>query len=444
MSAKSKKEKYVVVISYDAFSQDNWEMASQQPNLSKLIKNGAYTTKVKSVYPTLTYVIHASYVTGVYPNKHGIYHNNPFQPFVDENDQEWHWFRHDMKVPTVYDEITRQGMNVAGILWPVSGKAAIKYNIPEIKAIKNENQALKILKNGSPLYSLCMELKYGRYRKGIKQPYLDDFSTMCAVDTIKRKKPNLLLVHLIELDDVKHALGTKGPHIEQTICRMDKRLGDLMQAVEEAGIKDDTTFIVVGDHGQLDVRYKVHLNRLLKDHGLIYEENGEMKWRAYVQGAGGAAYLHVKQGDEEAEKLALNLLQQAKDENCYGIESILTRNELDDLHVDMMFDYMVEAKEGYAFDDAYDEERIIDLQQRGIKYATHGYSPNKPDYTSVLVISGKEIKNEFELGEVEVIDIAPTIANILGINFANCDGRGLVEVLKDYETQKTQELNSRV
>ncbi|MEO4055393.1 alkaline phosphatase family protein [Solibacillus sp. CAU 1738] len=430
MSSKANQKKHIIVISYDAFSEDNWEMASKQPNLSKLIKNGAYTTKVKSVYPTLTYVIHATYVTGVYPNKHGVYHNNPFQPFVAEEDQSWHWFRRDIKVPTVYDEVTKRGMRVAGILWPVSGKASINYNIPEIKAIKNENQAIKILKNGSPIFSIGMELKYGRYRKGIEQPYLDDFSTMCAVDTIKHKKPNLLLLHLIELDEAKHALGTKGQHIDQAIQRMDKRLGDIMDAVEDAGIKENTTFIVVGDHGQLNVRYKVYLNRLLKDHGLIYEENGEMKWRAYVQGAGGAAYLHVKEGDLEAQKIALELLDQAREENCYGIESIFTRNDLDALHVDTKFHYMIEAKEGYAFADAYDEPIIVDLHERGIKYATHGYSPNKPNYTSALVISGEDIKNECELGDVEVIDIAPTIANILGIDFPNCDGRALTEIFK--------------
>lgn len=430
MSSKSEQEKYVIVISYDAFSEDNWESASTQPNLSKLIKNGAYTTKVKSVYPTLTYVIHASYVTGVYPNKHGIYHNNPFQPFVAEEDQSWHWFRRDIKVPTVYEEVTKQGMKVSGILWPVTGKAMIKYNIPELKAIKNENQAIKILKNGSPFYSMGMELKYGQYRKGIEQPFLDDFSTMCAVDTIKRKKPNLLLLHLIELDDTKHALGTKGQHIEQAIQHMDKRLGDIMNAVEEAGIKENTTFIVIGDHGQLDVRFKVYLNRLLKDNGLIYKENGEMNWRAYVQGAGGAAYLHVKDGDLEAEKIALKLLQQAREENAYGIESILTRNELDHLHVDTRFHYMIEAKEGYAFDDAYDEPIIVDLHERGLKYATHGYSPNKPNYTSALVISGEDINNDWELGEVEVIDIAPTIAHMLNIHFPNCDGRALTEIFK--------------
>lgn len=431
MSSKLKDEKYVVVISYDAFSKDNWEIASQQPHLSKLISNGAWTTNVKSVYPTLTYVIHSSYVTGLYPNKHGVYHNNPFQPFVAEQDQEWHWYRSNIKGRTVYDEVARQGMKAAGILWPVSGKASIQYNIPEIKAIKNENQALKILKNGSPLYSVSMELKYGRYRKGIEQPYLDDYSTMCAVDTIKHKKPNLLLLHLIELDDTKHALGTQGPHIEQAIYRMDKRIGDLMQAVEEAGIKDKTTFIVVGDHGQLDVRYKVHLNRLLKDQGLIYEEKSEMKWRAYVQGAGGAAYLHIKEGDVEAERLALEILEKAMIEDCYGIENIYTKEDLEDLHVDQALHYMLEAKEGFAFDDAYVGPILIDLHERGMVYATHGYSPDKPDYTSVLVISGEGVENNFRLGEVEVVDLAPTIASILGLDFSDCDGRALTEIFKE-------------
>ena len=54
------KAKHLVVISYDAFSEDNWEKASRLPNLSRLIKSGAFSTKLKSVYPTLTYVVHTS------------------------------------------------------------------------------------------------------------------------------------------------------------------------------------------------------------------------------------------------------------------------------------------------------------------------------------------------------------------------------------------------
>jgi len=424
------KSKHLVVISYDAFSEDNWEMASRLPNLSKLIKNGAYSTNLKSVYPTLTYVVHSTMVTGVYPDEHGIYHNNPFQPFIKEKEQSWFWFKKDIKVPTIYDALKEHRMKSAGILWPVTGKASINYNIPEIRAIKNENQALKILKNGSPFFSIRMEKKFGRFRKGIEQPYLDDFTTMCAVDTIKRKKPNLLLIHLIDLDDAKHEHGTDSMEIEKVLIRMDKRLGNIMEAVSEAGMTENTTFLVVGDHGQINVRYKVKLNQLLKDKGLIYEVNGEMKWKAYIQNAGGAAYLYLKENDYEVERLALDILNKAIADDCFGIERLYTRKEMDHCHVGSGARYMLEAKAGYCFDDNLDGPVVVDLEEQGIKYATHGYSPDKPGYKCIFIVSGNCIKNEYQLGDIQMVDIAPTMANILGIDFYKSDGRPLNEIFR--------------
>lgn len=424
----TEKAKHLVVISYDAFSEDNWERASRLPNLSKLIKNGAYSTQLKSVYPTLTYVVHTTMVTGVYPDRHGIYHNNPFQPFVGEKEQRWFWFKKDVEAPAIYDVLKEHRMKSAGILWPVTGRASIRYNIPEIRAIKKENQALKILKNGSPFFSIRMEKKFGALRRGIEQPYLDNFTTMCAVDTIKRKKPNLILIHLIDLDDAKHEHGTFSPEIERVLIRMDKRLGDIMDAVEKAGIKEDTVFLVAGDHGQIDIRYKVKLNRLLKERGLIYEEKGEMKWRAYLQSAGGSAYLHLKENDEEAKWMALNILNEAAADECYGIEKLYTKKELGGFHAASSVQYMLEAKTGYCFEDSLDGPVITDLEAEGIKYATHGFSPDKAGYQCNLVVSGDCIKKGYPLGEIRMVDIAPTMANILGIDFHACDGRSLNEI----------------
>ncbi|MFA9466067.1 MAG: alkaline phosphatase family protein [Velocimicrobium sp.] len=419
---------HLIVISYDAFSEDNWEMASSLPALLQLKKQGAYTTKLKSVYPTLTYVVHSTMVTGVYPDKHGIIHNNHFQPFVREKDQSWYWFKQEMKVPAIYDLVNQSNMSTAGILWPVTGKASIKYNLPEIAAIKNENQALKIFKNGNPLYCLGMELKFGRYRKGIQEPYLDDFSTRCAVDTILRKKPNLLLLHLVDLDDCKHKHGTDNKEISRVIKRMDARLGRIMKAVEEAGIIDETVFLVVGDHGQFNVRNKVHLNKLLKEQGLIYEEKGALKWRAYFQSCGGSAYLYIKQGDLEAEAIATDLIKDSIKNDRYGIECLYSRDELDDFHVDKKIKYMVEAKVGYSFDDRLNGENLVNLDHNNITYATHGYSPDKKGYRCNLIISGKKIKQNMEFGDVAMVDLAPTMAKILGVTFDSLDGRVLEEI----------------
>lgn len=423
--------KHLIVISYDAFSEDHWEMASRLPNLSKLMNNGASSNRLKSVYPTLTYVVHTTIATGVYPDKHGIHHNNPLQPFVKEEEQSWFWFREAIKVPTIYDAAREHHLSTAGILWPVSGKSSIQYNIPEIRAINNENQALKILKSGSPLYCIEMELRNGRLRKGIEQPYLDDFTTKCAVDTIKRKKPNLLMMHLIDLDDAKHAYGTDSDEVKQVIGRMDKRLGDIIQAVEEAGIMQDTIFLLLGDHGQFNVRYKVHLNNLLQEKGLIYEDNGEMKWRAYCQCGGGAAYLHIKPDDEEAEQIALAAIREYMEDEASGIEKLYTRDELDVIHAGQIAKYMLEAKRGYCFDERLNEPTVADLDKQGITYATHGYSPDKDDYRCNLVISGDKVKSDYHLGEIQMVDIAPTMAKILGIDLNPCDGRSLDEIFID-------------
>jgi len=425
------KAEHLIVISYDAFSEDQWEMASRLPNLSTLINNGVHSNQLKSVYPTLTYVVHTTIATGVYPNKHGIHHNNPFQPFVKEDEQSWFWFRDAIKAPTIYDAARQQRMSTAGILWPVSGKSSIKYNIPEIRAIKKENQALKVLKSGSPLYCIEMELKYGRLRKGIEQPYLDDFTASCAVETIKRKKPNLLMLHMIDLDDAKHMYGTDSDEVKQVVTRMDARLGDIMQAVDEAGIKDDTVIMVLGDHGQFNVRYKVHLNNLLQEQGLIYEENGEMKWRAYFQCGGGSAYLHIQPGDDEAERLALDIVREYMKEDTSGVEQLLTSAELDQLHAYPTTKYMLEAKRGYCFDESMDEPTIVDLDKIGVKYATHGYSPNHEGYRCNLVISGNAVKSGISIGDFEMVDIAPTMARILGIEFTHSDGRALDEIFQD-------------
>lgn len=414
---------HVIVISYDAFSADNWEEAQALSNMAGLIAAGAAGNKLKSVCPSLTYVAHATMVTGVYPDRHGIAHNNPLQPFVNDKQQSWYWFRNAVKAPVIYDALKAAGMKTAGILWPVSGDSSIRYNMPEIVAINNENQALKVLRHGSPLYCIANALRFGHILKDKGQPYLDDFSTRCAVDTIKRKKPNLMLLHLIELDDAKHRYGTDAPGVSDAIARADKRIGDIVGAVKEAGIADKTVFIILGDHGQKNVRYRVYLNNFLEQNGLISRANGEKIWRAYFQSTGGAAYLHIKPGDEEAEQLCAALVRQLIAEGTYGIEALYDRAALDKYHIHPSAGYMVGARAGYEFADELGDINIEDLSEKGIARGNHGYFPDIDDYNCNIVISGAGIKSGVRLDHMELTDIAPTIAKILGVAFEDCDGR---------------------
>lgn len=421
--------KHLIVISLDAFSEDNWEEAKKLPHFSRLIENGASSNQLKSVFPTHTYVAHTTMVTGVYPDRHGVVHNNQFQPFTPEKEQTWHWHQRDIKVPTIYDLARDNHLKTAGLLWPVSGKSSLQYNLPEVAAIKNENQVVKLMKNGSPLYILGLEWRLGKRRKGVKQPHLDDYTTLCAVDTIKRKQPHLMLLHLIDLDTVKHSRGTRDKEIKECLLRMDRRIGEILEGVKEAGLMDHTVFFILGDHGQIDIHHGVHLNNLLKAQGLIYEEGGRLKWRAYLQSAGGSACLHVREGDRQAEQLALHCLQEAMKEEKFGIESIYNRQELDVLRAGRHVNHAVEAKRGYNFVDSLSESTIENYLAKGIIYANHGYSPEKQHYKCNFIASGCCIRKNLELGPMAMVDIAPTMARVLGLDFYPCDGRVLEEML---------------
>ena len=99
-----------------------------------------------------------------------------------------------------------------------------------------------------------------------------------------------------------------------------------------------------------------------------------------------------------------------------------------DLKTVPIADFMIEGKEGYAFfDDIEEGEALIDLEKHGKTYATHGFSPEKNNYQCNLIITGPNLRQNHEIGSVEMVDIAPTMAWILNIEFPPCDGKVISE-----------------
>jgi hypothetical protein len=92
---------------------------------------------------------------------------------------------------------------------------------------------------------------------------------------------------------------------------------------------------------------------------------------------------------------------------------------------------MLEARRGYSFDESLEEQLVVDLQAHGIRYATHGYSPDKSGYRCNFVVSGGMIKQDYSIGDIEMVDIAPTLGRILGIDFGHGDGRVLEEIVRE-------------
>ena len=415
--------KRLVVISVDALSVDNWEQVNSLPTFRALLEQGAFSRELRSVFPTLTYAVHTTMVTGVHPATHGILHNNPLQPLVPEKEKAWYWYSRVIRAQTIYEVASAHGLRTAALLWPVTGGANINYNLPEIAALPGENQALKVRRHGSPLFCLELELRFGRLRSGASQPALDNFVTASAVHTLRTKRPDLMLIHLIDLDDKKHYFGTDSLEARQALERMDSRLAAIIGATKAAGTFAETAFLVIGDHGQLNVDYRVRPNNLLREQGLINLDGGKSEWRAYVQCSGGSAYLYVREGDLAAHEKAMAILLEAAGEDKYGIEAVHGPAAFPDLCGAHGIAAVIEARQGYYFDEAIAEPTVHYITAPGKQYATHGYSPHKPDYTCLFIAAGNGVLRRGDLGALEMVDIAPTMANLLGLPFSRRDGR---------------------
>lgn len=421
------KNKYVIVISFDAVSEEDLEFLSKQPNFSKLIKNGALIKNVESVYPSLTYPAHATIVTGKYPKNHGVI-NNTVLDFKNDN-PDWYWYRKYIKGDTIFDLAEKSGMKTCSILWPVTARSKITYNMPEIFCTKRyDNQILKSALAGSKIYQVNMNKRFGYLRQGMDEPYLDNFATEVAKKTIRELKPNLILLHLIDSDSQKHKYGIENKEVIESLKRHDERLGEIIESLKLAGIYEDSTIIALGDHSQINVNNVIKLNSILMKNDLINVNSNKIKsYKAIAKSCDGSSYIYLKnKNDVETRKKVRDILNELKNKYSNVIEEVYNNEEIKNLGADINASFMIEAKRGYYFIDDFLGEAIEVIDESSkIKHklrASHGYLPSRDNYKTFFIAYGKTIKKGVVLEKGKLINHGPTIAKILDIDLRDCDG----------------------
>ena len=79
----------VVVISSDAMVGEDLNYYKTLPSYQKYFQGGAEITNVSSIYPTVTFPAHATMMTGMYPDRHGIFSNMQLIPEADPTPWQW-------------------------------------------------------------------------------------------------------------------------------------------------------------------------------------------------------------------------------------------------------------------------------------------------------------------------------------------------------------------
>ena len=192
----------VLIISIDGLRPDLIDLAPM-PILTALMQEGAYTLDAQTVHPSATLPAHASMLTGLCPDQHGVNWND----YIPENGYA-------------------QGTSIFAL-----AKQAGLYTVMIVNKEK--------LRQVTPPETTDVFL------------YVNDRDVVIAEQAapILEKGFDLAFVHFATTDAMGHVYGWLSPEQLSVVRRADEAIGALLTALDEAGLREDTLIIVTADHG---------------------------------------------------------------------------------------------------------------------------------------------------------------------------------------------------
>ena len=414
------------------------EPKAPMPALRRLADRGVRAQGMITTFPSVTRPAHVSLMTGTWPRRHGIVGNT----FLDRTTQELIDYRDTdaaaaVRTETLHDAAHKAGLKTAAVNWPgTKGSESLDWNLPPARG----EQPYALITPGLSDELESAGLRLGRLAAWLTGPL--EFRVMrdavfagTAVHLLKRHAPNLLLVHLDVLDAIAHR---HGPHTEEAYWAcgdVDQRIARISEALQEPPFRGRSTLFVVADHGFAPVENKIFPNAILHNEGLIKTDfaGGVVERKAWVT-SGAAAGVYIL---DQAKRLELREVIRRKLTGVEGVDRVVGPEEFEDLGLPdpdtnpYQADLMLSALPGYTFSSEISEGEIVVPAASSGSKGTHGQLPDQDFMHAVFVAEGAHVKRGVRLQKIRCVDVAPTIAAILGIEFRGTDGSVLDDILRD-------------
>jgi len=421
---------HVVLISIDGFRPEFYlDTTWPAPMIQQMAREGAYATAVRGVFPSETYPSHTTIVTGAFPSRHGIHYNTPFEP--NGQSGRYHWYASAIRVPTLWNAVRQAGLKSASIGWPVSVDAPIDWNIPEIWSVEQDVDPLAVIRSATRPAELFQEIEQEATGILTASDFADrlireDRTGVIAGYLLQRYRPALLTVHLIAVDHFQHQSGRQGPSVQRAVAAADRAVSHILQAAERAGIHSRTAFIVMGDHGFVDVNTEVAPNVWLVEGGLMEARRDRGEWRATFHRNGGSVFLHLGNPEDREAVSEVRALLARLPSDVRSLFRIIEPEERDRIGSDPTVPLSLSAVPGVSFIPSARGPAI-----RAATGGTHGHFPDFHEIHTGFIGWGAGFRSQAVVPTMGLEDVAPLIAELLGLPFEAPDGvipRGLLEV----------------
>jgi predicted AlkP superfamily pyrophosphatase or phosphodiesterase len=395
------------------------------PNLTKLASQGVYATGVRNVLPTVTYPNHTTLITGVWPARHGIANNQTFDP-LQKNFGGWYWYARDIKVKTLWDAVHQAHGKVASLSWPVSvGAASIDFDLPEYWRANNPEDLKLVRALATPGLVDSLEKATGLSLADADGDTMiaDTGRNRFAAALIAAHHPAFITVHLRALDHIEHVYGPGSPEAVAGLEQLDNSVGKLVDAARKA--EPDLVVAIVSDHGFAPVLHDVNLIAPFAEAGLITLDAKTHKptdWQAGLWGGPSVAVVLAHPDDIALKAKVAGLLATLAANPDLGIARVADAAEVARMGGTPMASFWIDFKPGYEMGN---DPAAPPVSVGSVK-GNHGYFPDHPEMRATFILAGPGVPAKGSLGEVDMRDIAPTLAKILKVQLPQADGRPLL------------------
>ena len=372
----------VVILVLDALASSYLSQMGSNSNMAKIAKDGACNFNARCIYPSHTLTNHATIMTGVSSGVHSIIGNVRLAEdgvtTIKSKEPEM------IQVETIFELAKAQGLKTA----VVSGKNNLVTLFSTACDIGTSNvRPLDYLPATVNLDNAETNKDYYEMNLELADWVFDSLYTV-----LETESPDLTLVNIQSTDYIGHRFGPNSEEMKTCLKRVDKALGNFYKKMQKSGMMENTTLIIVADHGMTESDKAINLNVLTM---MAFPEAA-----AAIDGRTGYIWLN---GTDEAEVISYFAEME-------GVAAIFSTDSDVAVSLGVATDdgpaLILESEPGYVFL----PQPMIDEY-----HGQHG-SSNDSDMVIPMIFVGAGIPAGAGIEQTDLRALAPLACHLLGIS----------------------------
>jgi predicted AlkP superfamily pyrophosphatase or phosphodiesterase len=240
------------------------------PRLDAFQKAGALAS-IESVVPAVTTTVQSTYLTGQWPGEHGIVGNGWY---FRETAEVRFWLQNNALVhgEKIWDRVKQldPSFACANMFWWYNMYSTVDYSVTPRPMYPADGRKIPdVYAHPEPLRRELQE-KLGTFPLfNFWGPATNIKATRwiadASIEVDRRFNPTLTLIYLPHMDYVLQKEGPEGASVPRELAELDAECGKLIDHFQARGAR----VIVLSEYGIVPVSRPVHLNRALREAGLL-------------------------------------------------------------------------------------------------------------------------------------------------------------------------------